>query len=597
MSFCFAKLNDVKVAAYLDGLVAKGLKLKKKRANRSISDEVFLRRIYLDIVGRIPTPEEYDKFMADKSLGRRNRLITELFEKAGYISHSFNYWADALRATSLMPKTKGEPYLQWIKNSIAENKPYDQFVNELISAEGSYFKEGNGAAGYYLRDHQMPLDNAANTMQLFLATSMVCAQCHDHPYKKWSQMDFYKVAAFTAGTVTSVKGIDEDLEKFLKDTKGKSKGGSLSKALRPLYQGTFNSGSGEISLPEDYDYDDGEPEERIKAQVPFGAKVSIDYKSTNKAPQREFFFRKEDQNVANVNSRQYFADWITSPANPMFTKTIVNRLWKRAMGVRLAGNLIDMKESSFGPNERLTKMLILLMKKINYDQNRFLKILYMTKTYQRQSNSEIKIVSLFQGPLMTRLSAEQFRDSLVTLRNKNPDESSIPPKAIFENRLYEELVNLSDEKKVEFAEDEEALRSKINNELAEEEFYSVRVKSRRASDLYSPYRAGSLLQVFGQSQRQVIDDAFTDATIPQALMLLNGKESYFGENPYFARKLKKLATIKDKIILLYKAVLSRRPTVSEFFLMKGLGQSMDEKEQLKAIYWILLNSHEFKIKQ
>ena len=107
--------------------------------------------------------------------------------------------ADMLRIKSV-PRFNSNNYSEYIKESLRKNKPYDEFVRELVSSNGLGYKPGNGAAGYYLRDRGMLLDNLSMTMKAFLGTSMECAQCHDRSYDRWSQMDFYKLAAFTSGT-------------------------------------------------------------------------------------------------------------------------------------------------------------------------------------------------------------------------------------------------------------------------------------------------------------------------------------------------------------------------------------------------------------
>ena len=155
-SLSFGAIDEGKVARHIDLLIANQLKEKQLKNQPKINDQTFLRRAYLDIVGRIPTATEYEQFMNSESSTRRIKLVNQLFESNGYVSHSFNYWADTLRATHKLKKTTGSPYLHWIKKSLESNMPYDQFVHELLTAEGPLFKAGNGAVGYYIRDFAMP---------------------------------------------------------------------------------------------------------------------------------------------------------------------------------------------------------------------------------------------------------------------------------------------------------------------------------------------------------------------------------------------------------------------------------------------------------
>ena len=159
----------------IDALIADDLKMADEERNPPIADEVFARRIYLDIAGRIPTYGELLRFLESKSSNKRSELIDELLGSEGYVSSNYNYWADILRVKSRGRRTIMISYQDWIKDSLRENKPYDEFVRELITADGYVWDDP--AVGYYLRDAGMPLDNMSNTAQVFLGTRMQCAQC------------------------------------------------------------------------------------------------------------------------------------------------------------------------------------------------------------------------------------------------------------------------------------------------------------------------------------------------------------------------------------------------------------------------------------
>ena len=227
-------------AAKIDYLVAKGVvkanpeRLKKglppiTNYNPLTSDEQFVRRIYLDVVGRIPNYDETVAFIQDTSPTKRAKLIDMLIDSPGYASHMYNYVADMLRVTERFDNNnvRGTPYINWMKKQIAANRPWNELVTDMLTADGKMWgddlevaEDGKGkskaktktaaghpapdkaATGYLLRDSGMPLDNLANTLTVFLGTDVACAQCHDHPFADWSQMQFYQMASFFGATTT-----------------------------------------------------------------------------------------------------------------------------------------------------------------------------------------------------------------------------------------------------------------------------------------------------------------------------------------------------------------------------------------------------------
>ncbi|MDF1754299.1 MAG: DUF1549 domain-containing protein [Verrucomicrobiales bacterium] len=185
-------------AEKIDQLVEATLKKQGITPNAAISDPVFLRRVYLNIAGRVPTIEESEAFHTNSYPNKRERLIDELIHGEAHVSHAYHFWGDLLRLN-------GEPnrgalanaYELWVKEAIRSNMPYDKMVYSLVTAEGKFWE--NGAVGYYFRDRGMPLDNMSNTVRVFLGTRLECAQCHNHPFDKWTQMDYFKMASFSYG--------------------------------------------------------------------------------------------------------------------------------------------------------------------------------------------------------------------------------------------------------------------------------------------------------------------------------------------------------------------------------------------------------------
>ncbi len=306
-------------SAQIDRIIEKSWKAAGVTGNPMTSDAVFLRRIYLDAIGRIPTLAEAHEFLDSTDKNKRSHLIEQLLHSEGYANHYLNFWADILRIDS----TKGGGYnvvpfyMNFVRESLAENMPYDQFVRELITARGQAIE--NGAIGYTFRDAGMPLDHMANTVRVFLGTRLECAQCHNHPFDKWTQMDFYHMAAFSYGMKNrngQTYGDQQDFQRrYFPEIDGGDRGrrnllkSSLQYISAPLRTdpAVLHDELMQPKLPHDYQYDDAEPEQKIGPATMFGDNPDIG---------------------ADSGRVEVYADWMTSPENPRFTKVIVNRLWK-----------------------------------------------------------------------------------------------------------------------------------------------------------------------------------------------------------------------------------------------------------------------------
>ena len=152
-----------------------------------------------DVIGRIPTGDELKRFHAETREDRRARLIDELLKSPGHESHMFNWLADMLRLKDDYYRIgKTWTFHTWLKSQLRENRPWDELVHDMLTAEGRLGE--NGATAYLLRDASMPLDSLSNTLTIFLGANIGCAQCHDHPLAEWTQRDFYEMAAFFGST-------------------------------------------------------------------------------------------------------------------------------------------------------------------------------------------------------------------------------------------------------------------------------------------------------------------------------------------------------------------------------------------------------------
>jgi hypothetical protein len=316
------------------------------------------------------------------------------------------------------------------------------------------------------------------------------------------------------------------------------------------------------------------------------------------------------QGMQDVNAREDFAQWATSPDNHMFNKTIINRLWSRVFGVPLVGELTDLSERDMGQNPRMTAYLIQLMKKLEYDQKLFLEILYKTETYQRVAfpipdQGEIPM----GAPVVKRLSAEQIWDSIVALRNDDPDKLVAQGSMTRESLMYVEMNKREGMEQFKFVADNRPLTEKADpalvRELAPEKNSG---RDRRASLFPSPASASSFLGVFGQAEREVIDDSVQEATITQALYLMNSddvsiladsnrrRQLKFSPTSELAKRLQASGKLNGQTISwAYNAILTREPSARELELVtEHLSGSPDPLDDL---VWSLLNTTEFKLKQ
>ncbi|MDG1138020.1 MAG: DUF1549 domain-containing protein [Opitutales bacterium] len=438
---------------YIDSLIDQRIGSYRLRPNKVASEEVFLRRAYLKIIGRIPTFDEANEFLENRDRStKKSELIDKLLGSHGYVSHWFNFWADILRAKqNLGNRVSGRPYIDYIRESIATNKLYDVWVKEMLSASGPMWERGNGAVGYFIRDRGMQLDNMSNTVRVFLGTSLECAQCHDHPFDRWSQKQFYEMAAFTEGAGNSGYNTGENMSTFNKLVRAERKrmnredNVNASERIRRaslnfndiMGIGLASMGNGKIKLPGDYQYDNASPNQEIKASTIFGLTAEL------------------DENLKVTGSRSSYANWVASESNPRFTAVIVNRLWKEAFGLAFIEPLDNMIDDTMPTHPKLQLHLEKVMVALNYDIKEFLRIIYNTQAFQREAPKpdmmardnkdtimppEVKwvlagpnleaptrgsIPYFYQGPLMERMSGEQLWDSLVALNFSDVDTRQI----------------------------------------------------------------------------------------------------------------------------------------------------------------------------
>ena len=430
------------ISKKIDSLVDVKLKENNQLRNPPVDDATFLRRIYLDIAGRIPSYEETQAFLDSKKSNKRAVLIDELLDSYGRVSHQFNFWADLLRIKSKHRNVTGQPYIDYVKDSLESNKPYDQLVRELITAGGPLLQRDNGAVGYYLRDRQMPEDNMSNTIRVFLGTRLECAQCHDHPFDDWTQRQYFEMVAFTGGVAFKLPEFDSqhvaDFQKFKKSRELNKLDYDLRVAVKrivePMTYGIAGTGTGLTRLPENYMGDDGEDYDIVKAKTMFEGKTLVDPElPAPKSGNRKRNSNKKKKHLVlgakEIDSREAYAEWLTEPENPRFTMVMANRLWKQAMGMGLIEPVDDMTKHTRASNPELMAYLTATFEDLDYDMKQFQRALFNSRTYQSRAMREDILDPdkfYFNGPVVRRMAAEQIWDSLLTLVVSDVDRRSAP---------------------------------------------------------------------------------------------------------------------------------------------------------------------------
>jgi hypothetical protein len=644
----YAVANQKLGAAY-NAQLAKDPKTPKPtpiKKNADMSDEQFVRRAYLDIAGRIPSYDETTTFLksaaSDKSA--RMKLIDTLLDSDGYVSNTFNYFAEMLRMIDRFDGNggyvRGLPYIQWFKQQIRENQSWDKIVYAMLTADGKVWN--NGAAGYLLRDSGMPLDNLANTLTVFLGTDVACAQCHDHPFTDWTQRQFYEMAAFFGATTTRYNGKRQGGSPGMMGDKGiveeaaqlaASNGGADPKQIRNLIGNVVGANRYVVSdmdknstkLPHDYKYKDGNPNDPVLPKLimwseddkrnPAYAEINKDIKKTKKSSTGEV---KDAEDL-----RAKFAAWATHPANPRFAMTIANRMWQRAFGVALTPSVknIDNPDESYNP--ALLKHLASEMVRVKFNIKEFMRIIYNTKTYQSEATTEeIAMGSpyYFQGPMLRRMSAEQAWDSFMTLvlgsdvdkyknteadlygrsvdmdlSNPNLDAKTVLLKVSAARNIGQKMqgktggglasVGKGGKDMMESAGGDEVVDSKIPVYMG--------MKLMRASEVEQPAPPGHFLRDFGQSERTLIDGGTRQGSVPQVLMMMNGKaqEMLTNKDSLIFRTMEKYKSPAEKAEVIFYSILNRQPTLREKDIAKR--ETAGGDEGYGSMIWALINTREF----
>jgi len=342
---------------FVDDLVLKKLEALRIPPSPLCSDAEFLRRVYLDTIGLLPTPEELQQFLADPSPDKRARWIDRLLDRPEFVDYWAYKWSDLLLISSRkLPQPAVWAFYQYVRQSVADNKPWDQFAREILTARGSNLS--NGAANYFVM-HRDIAELTEKTTVTFLGLSLTCARCHNHPIEKWTQDQYWALANLFSRVA--------------------QKNGD-----RP----------GEVIV---YDLPSGDVP-HLRRGIPMPP-----------APPDGPALDLSDPR----NRREYFAAWLTSPDNPYFARALVNRVWRHFLGRGLVEPEDDLRLTNPPTNPELLDALTRDFVQHRFDVKHLIRTILNSATYQRSSQTIAENEAddrFYSHYLVRRLPAEVVLD-------------------------------------------------------------------------------------------------------------------------------------------------------------------------------------------
>ena len=343
---------------YIDTLVHNKLRKLRMEPSEVCSDQEFIRRVSLDIAGTMPTRGEYELFVADTDPQKREKLIDELLQRKEFVDIWVMKWAELLQVRTIANRVEKKPmlaYYNWLKEKVASNTPMDQMVNELLGASGGSFT--NPATNYY-QTETATLKVSENIAQVFMGMRIQCAQCHNHPFDRWTMDDYYGFAAFFSQI-------------------GRKRGEDPRETI------IFNSGSGEVRHLVD---------NRVM---------------------KPKFLGGEEPDLAGRDRRQVLAGWLASDQNPFFATNLANIVWAHFFGQGIINEVDDVRVSNPAVNAELLAELARRFSEYKYDLRKIVRDICNSRTYQlstRTNESNATDHSNFAHAELRRIRAEILLD-------------------------------------------------------------------------------------------------------------------------------------------------------------------------------------------
>ena len=358
---------------FVDRLVADKWEELNLLPSAAADDATFHRRAYLDLIGKLPTPNEVRDFLSNTDPQKKTKLIDQLLQRPEYADYWALMWSDLLRVNRDDLGAKGAyHYHKWLRQSLANNQPYDEFLYDLLTAQGS--TEQNGAVNFY-KAFPQPNDLTIAVSQVFLGVRLECARCHHHPYEKWAEEDFYGLAAFFP-RVKSKPGDGAELIYYMTD-------------------------KGDVKHPR--------TQEVVPPHVLLGEPV--------------------DQE-AIADPREELAAWATSPQNPFVARALVNRIWAQLMGRGVIEPIDDLRETNPPTNEPLLAALVDDFIAHDYDVKHLIRTIATSKVYGLSSipnETNSRDTQNYSRSYRKRLGAEVLLDAVCDVTGEIEILEGMPP--------------------------------------------------------------------------------------------------------------------------------------------------------------------------
>jgi hypothetical protein len=344
-------------ANFIDRLVSDGLRKLNIAPSAPASDAEFLRRVYLDTIGTLPSAAESRRFLADRRPDRRAHLVDELFERQEFADFWAMKWADLLRVDRVALGHRGAyAFYKWIRDSLAANKPLDRFAREIVLAEGPM---SESPQAQFYKVVAKPGDMASTLSQVFLGVRIACAECHHHPFDRWSQTDYYGMVDFFA---------------------------PLSRKSSPRGEVVFAGGNPETKHPR-----------------------------SGMTVRAHALGLSEPGELAPGDRRQALAVWLTAPENPWFARNLANRVWAHYLGRGLVEPVDDVRATNPPSNPELLDSLAARLVESGFDQRDLIRTIVASQTYQLSSlpnETNERDEQNYSRALLKRMDAEVLFDAV-----------------------------------------------------------------------------------------------------------------------------------------------------------------------------------------